>query len=235
MSDAHEQKIVVSENGPYVVTGSIPLSFQIITPNKFGQSWEWTEGNTFPPKATYKLCRCGKSASMPFCDATHKKIGFDGTETASRMPYADQAEILDGPTLELGDADGLCAFARFCDPSGKIWALIEQTDDPKKRELVIHEAMHCPAGRLTLRDKTDGEQIETELAPSIGLIEDPIVGCSGPLWIRGGITVESADGRPYEKRNRMTLCRCGASSKMPFCNGSHASIMFDDGLGDERE
>ena len=34
----------------------------------------------------------------------------------------------------------------------------------------------------------------------------------------------------YEGRNRVTLCRCGASSNKPFCDGSHASVKFDDGL-----
>lgn len=67
----------------------------------------------------------------------------------------------------------------------------------------------------------------------IGVVEDPALGCSGPLWVRGGITVEAADGKPYEKRNRVTLCRCGASDNKPFCNGSHASMKFDDGLMSE--
>jgi hypothetical protein len=48
-------------------------------------------------------------------------------------------------------------FARFCDPGGKIWGLIENTDDPKIRHLVIQEAMHCPSGRLTLLDKNTGK------------------------------------------------------------------------------
>ena len=72
--------------------------------------------------------------------------------------------------------------------------------------------------------------VEPTLPPSIGLVEDPALHCSGPLWVRGGIRVESADGRPYERRNRVTLCRCGASTNMPFCNGSHASIQFQDGI-----
>ena len=40
---------------------------------------------------------------MPFCDESHKRTGFDGTETASLVPYARQAEEFDGPTLVLSD------------------------------------------------------------------------------------------------------------------------------------
>jgi hypothetical protein len=116
----------------------------------------------------------------------------------------------------LSDAEELCAFACFCDPEGKIWSLIEQTDDPKLRELTIREANHCPAGRLAAHEKKTAKVIEHKLPPSIGVVEDPALGCSGPLWVRGGIPIESYDGKPYEIHNRVTLCRCGASSNMPF-------------------
>ena len=225
-----ETKIVVSKNGPYLVGGDIPLSIQVITPNKEGFSWDWVEAKTFATGLDYALCRCGRSKNKPFCDGTHEKIGFDGRETATRTPYARQAQEYDGPTLVLSDAEELCAFARFCDPAGKIWSLIEQTDNPKARELVIREANHCPAGRLVVHDKKTGKEIEHKLPPSIGIVEDPALGCSGPLWVRGGVRIESHDGKPYEMRNRVTLCRCGASANMPFCNGSHASIKFKDGL-----
>ena len=230
-SGESEPKIIVGKNGPYRVKGNIPLSIQVITPNKEGLSWEWKEAREFEvPEAGYSLCRCGHSNNKPFCDSTHAKIGFDGTETATRKPYARQAEILNGPTMTLSDAEGLCAFARFCDPGGQIWNLIEQTNDPKARDLVIREANHCPSGRLVVNDKKTGEEIEHDLPKSIGVIEDPALSVSGPLWVRGGIRVESENGKPYEIRNRVTLCRCGASSNMPFCNGSHASIKFKDGL-----
>ncbi len=230
MSKSSGRKIVVSKNGPYTVSGDIPMSIQIITPNEEGQSWDWEEGKTFKTSRQYDLCRCGHSKEKPFCDGTHSKIGFVGTEAATRRPYVRQAETFDGPALVLSDAEELCAFARFCDPGGKIWGLIGQTDDPEARRLVVREANHCPAGRLVVHEKKTGRDIEQKLPPSIGVVEDPAIGCSGPLWIRGGITVESADGTPYEVRNRVTLCRCGASANMPFCNGSHASIKFRDGL-----
>jgi CDGSH-type Zn-finger protein len=231
MVKSSEKKIVVSKDGPYVVSGDIPLTMQIISPNKEGLSWDWKQGKKFETEASeYSLCRCGYSNTKPFCDKTHSKIHFDGTESATRKPFVRQAETFDGPTLILKDAEELCAFARFCDPGGKIWSLIEQTDDPETRELAIREANHCPAGRLVVEDKATGKEIEHPLPQSIGLVEDPALGCSGPLWVRGGIRIESHDGKPYEPRNRATLCRCGSSSNMPFCNGSHASIKFRDGL-----
>ncbi len=225
-----KEKIVVRKNGPYLVSGDIPLQVQVITPDQEGSSWDWTPGQTFEVKSTYALCRCGHSKNKPFCDGAHSKIDFNGEETASREPYAERAEVMDGPTLELKDAEDLCAFARFCDPGGKIWSLIERTDDPKVRELTIREATHCPSGRLVLKDKKTGKEIEETLPPSIGVVEDPALKCSGPLWVRGGIAVVSADGFEYEVRNRITLCRCGASANKPFCDGSHARIKFNDGL-----
>jgi CDGSH-type Zn-finger protein len=223
-------RIVVSKDGPYAVSGEIPLSLQSIIPNKEGFSWDWKEGKAFKTEPEYHLCRCGQSGSKPFCDGTHKKVRFQGKETASRKPYPEQAETIEGPALELRDAEALCAFARFCDPAGKIWGLIEQTADPKARELAIREASHCPGGRLVVRDPKTGKEIEPELPPSIGVVEDPALGCSGPLWVRGGIPIESENGQPHEVRNRVTLCRCGASSNKPFCDGTHASIKFSDGL-----
>jgi len=230
MVEEREAKIVVSPHGPYRVVGKVPLSVQVITPNKKGESWDWTEGRRFEVEEEYFLCRCGQSGNKPFCDNSHLKVGFEGKETASRRPVERQSEHFDGPTHVLSDVENLCAFARFCDPGGKIWSLIERTDQPEVRDLVIREAAHCPSGRLVLHEKATGEAVEPSLPPSIGIVEDPALGVSGPLWVRGGVRVESADGKRYERRNRMTLCRCGASTNMPFCNGSHASIEFRDGL-----
>ncbi len=225
-----ETRIVVSENGPYVVYGPVPLTIQTIEPDREGMSWNWTPGRSFETPTPYKLCRCGQSKNKPFCDGSHLRVKFQGQETASRQPYARQAETIEGPAVTLQDAEELCAFARFCDPGGKIWSLIERSDDPATRELIEREASHCPSGRLVVFDKRKRTSLEPDLPPSIGIVEDPVMECSGPLWIRGGIRIESESGTPYEVRNRVTLCRCGASANKPFCNGSHASIRFQDGL-----
>jgi CDGSH-type Zn-finger protein len=223
-------KITVTPNGPYLVSGSVPLAKQHIVTNAEGESLDWREGHRYPVEAKYALCRCGQSSNKPFCDGTHQKVGFDGTETASRETVAAQAKTFPGPKLKLLDAESLCASGRFCDTFGQIWNLIERTDDPKARAIVEKQAAHCPAGRLVVVDEK-GHAIEPKLHPSIGLVEDTANEVAGPLWVRGGVPVVAADGKPYEVRNRQTLCRCGASQNKPFCDGSHVSIHFTDAAG----
>ena len=85
------RNITVSKDGPYLVSGSVPLAFQIIGVNDAGESIEWVESEKLRSADQYALCRCGASNTKPFCDGTHLKIGFDGTETASREPVLNQA------------------------------------------------------------------------------------------------------------------------------------------------
>ena len=222
-SEAPKAKIEITKDGPYLVHGGLPLGEQWIVTNAGGDSLDYREGKQHPAPTQYALCRCGQSGNKPFCDGSHSKAKFDGTETASREPYLKQAKTIEGPTLNLTDAEGLCAFARFCDPKGRIWNLVKQSDDPEARRLTEFEAAHCPAGRLVVWDKKTGKAIEPKFAPSLGLIEDTDKKVSGPIWVKGGIPVISANGKAYEVRNRVTLCRCGSSNNKPFCDGSHAA------------
>jgi CDGSH-type Zn-finger protein len=225
-SKNRDARVVVSKDGPYMVWGHVPLAKQTIVPDAEGGSEAWSESAAIKTPPKYALCRCGQSESKPFCDGSHAKADFDGTETASREPYLEQAKIFDGPTLNLTDAEQLCAFGRFCDPNGQVWNQVGRTDDPNVRSAFIRQVGHCPAGRLVAWDKATKTPLEPELPISIGLIEDPVEKCSGPLWLRGGVTVVSADGFEYERRNRVTLCRCGQSANKPLCDGTHARIKF---------
>jgi CDGSH iron-sulfur domain-containing protein 3 len=57
--------IKVRDNGPYKVTGPVRL----IDP----------DGNelAFDAERPIALCRCGRSRTKPFCDASHKEAGFE--------------------------------------------------------------------------------------------------------------------------------------------------------------
>jgi CDGSH-type Zn-finger protein len=221
-----EQKIKVLKNGPYEVSGKVPLSVENIVADENNVPDKWEKGKDCPLQENYRLCRCGKSKNKPYCDGSHIKTGFDGNETAGNLPYSEQAETIEGPELDLKDAQGFCASARFCHKSIGTWQLTENSDDPQNKKMAVESACNCPSGRLTAYDKKTGKPIEPEFTPSIGLVEDIPAGVSGPLWVRGGIQIESAQGYKYEKRNRVTLCRCGKSQNKPFCDGSHMESHF---------
>ena len=215
-------KIKVTENGPYIVTGGIPLSEQIIGADEEGYSAEWRSGKEYPQQETYALCRCGKSKNKPYCDGSHTKTRFNGEETSSHEPYAKIANRIDGPGLTLLDAPEYCAFARFCDRGDSVWSYTRGSNDMEAKKAAIAQARNCPSGRLVILEKKTNKIHEDGLEKSIVVVEDPQMGCPGPLWVRGGILIEGANGNPYEIRSRVTLCRCGKSGNKPFCDGSHA-------------
>ena len=220
------RKIAVTTDGPYLVTGEVPLHRETAVPNEEGDPLEWRQGEELQHGEDYALCRCGQSRNKPYCDGTHSQGGFDGTETCDRGKYREKCRTVAGPELELTDAEEYCAEARFCHPEGGTWHLVRHSEDRDRMELAIAQACNCPSGRLTVWK--DGEPIEPELEPSIGVMEDPGAGVGGPLRVKGGIEIESADGTPYETRNRVTLCRCGQSKNKPLCDGSHIRAGFKD-------
>ena len=61
MSD--DATIKVRDNGPYLVRG--PVKLMDVDGNEFMLTGE-----------AFVLCRCGHSATKPFCDSTHKTVGF---------------------------------------------------------------------------------------------------------------------------------------------------------------
>jgi CDGSH-type Zn-finger protein len=218
--EGEHQSIKVIKDGPYLVNRSVPLSIVKIIFDEEGTAREYHVVRRFPLKATYSLCRCGKSGNKPFCDGAHVRTGFKGKETRQGS-FDDGAEMIEGPNLILYDNRDLCVAARFCHRAGGVWALTQDSDDPEARKIAKQIVAACPSGRLVICDKRTGKTIEPRFRPSIQLIEDRGVKDSGPIWVRGGIPIISSKGKEYEVRNRVTLCRCGRSGNMPFCDGNH--------------
>ena len=103
-------RIKVSKDGPYIVTGGVPLTVNTIVVDDKGIPYEWKAGKNYPVEKLYELCRCGKSKTEPFCDNTHSRIGFDGTETASLKPYLSEAKVLEGSRPDIDrPAQALCS------------------------------------------------------------------------------------------------------------------------------
>jgi CDGSH-type Zn-finger protein len=51
---------------------------------------------------------------------------------------------------------------------------------------------------------------------------------NGPLLVEGETQLIDQNGKAYVLQNAMkfALCRCGGSSKKPFCDGTHANNGF---------
>ncbi|MDO5044178.1 MAG: CDGSH iron-sulfur domain-containing protein [Coriobacteriia bacterium] len=224
---ADNPKIKIIKDGPYKVSGDIPLKEGFIVPHLKG--YVLKDGKTFDHEETYYLCRCGHSKTMPFCDGSHAKHGFDGTETASRKPYEERAAIQEGEGINLAD-DGRCSLYRFCHgyDGHSAWELTDMSADKAYADAARFHASECAAGRLTIIEK-NGEVFENEYEKEIYVIQDPEKGVSSGFVARGGIDLEAADGELYENRNRYMLCRCGESKTKPFCRADHILSNFDDG------
>ncbi|SDJ82918.1 CDGSH iron-sulfur domain-containing protein [Sediminibacillus albus] len=63
MSGNNKTIIQVRDNGSILVKGDVELLD--------------AEGNVYETKPAFSLCRCGASSNKPFCDGTHKEIGFE--------------------------------------------------------------------------------------------------------------------------------------------------------------
>jgi CDGSH-type Zn-finger protein len=49
----------------------------------------------------------------------------------------------------------------------------------------------------------------------------------GPLLVNGVCTIVDKDGNETQKEGMTALCRCGRSSKKPYCDGAHRGTNFD--------
>jgi CDGSH-type Zn-finger protein len=219
--------IKVTPNGPYVVSGAVPLTERYPAMSVHGEPLEWDPvGANIPGRTVrqnYALCRCGNSGDKPFCDGTHARVGFDGTLTADRRPTASRRRTFVGEGVVMTDDPSLCIHIGFCTTRlSSVWQMIKHTDDPEVRARLRTMVHHCPSGRLVVSPSEDAQAEEPEFIPSVAIVPD------GPLWVRGGIPVEAPDGFTYEVRNRVTLCRCGHSKNKPYCDGTHAEVGFTD-------
>ena len=222
MSNDKEIRIRVMKDGPYQVSGVDLLKMRIKS-NAAGRPVGWEHGPIIEHGVSYQLCRCGHSSNKPFCDWAHSSKGFDGTETANLEPIAKQRKSYEGNRLILTDDKTICVHAGFCvTEKTEIWDLINETTNSEARAELIQMVRNCPSGHLEYLEPLNDLPVEENLPKEIGVIED------GPLYVRGQIEVEAALGQTYEVRNRVTLCRCGASKNKPFCDGMHTEMGFRD-------
>jgi uncharacterized Fe-S cluster protein YjdI len=122
----------------------------------------------------------------------------------------------------------VCIHSKIC------WTELREVFDPFVRpwinmdgstlERIVEQVRKCPSGALSyeMKDGTN-QEIKTEAA-SIMNIE---IASNGPILIKTSCAIKHSDGREEVKEGITALCRCGASSNKPYCDGSHKKIGFE--------
>lgn len=131
-------------------------------------------------------------------------------------------EYQNGDTTVVWKPD-LCYHSKNCvnslpsvfDPVRKPWIAAENATEKELRNAIEK----CPSGALSYRVK--GAQ---ENRNNMAVIIEPLK--NGPVVIKGKLSLKLANGKQDLEQETIALCRCGASSKKPFCDGSHLNIDF---------
>ncbi len=218
-------RIKVQPHGPYVVTGGMRLTRRRAITSEHDEPMTWHTVERLDSAEVVALCRCGGSATKPFCDGTHATLGFAGTETAPTSTYDERSKTYEATGVVMRDDRSICEHAGFCgNRVTNVWKMVRgsATDDSVVRSQLMSMIERCPSGALTYRVDAQGPDVEPELPVEIGVVDD------GPYFVTGGPPVDRADGAPMEARNRVTLCRCGGSKNKPLCDGTHKEIGFTD-------
>lgn len=87
--------------------------------------------------------------------------------------------------------------------------------DEGKAEEIARTIDTCPSGALTYHRKDGGMEEQTPQVNTARPWQD------GPTEFRGDIHIAG-----HDPRKRATLCRCGMSQNMPFCDNSHIEAGF---------
>jgi thiamine pyrophosphate-dependent acetolactate synthase large subunit-like protein/CDGSH-type Zn-finger protein len=209
MSDAENPTIKPLKNGPLQVTGLA----------RFTNS----RGEPIVTKKVISLCRCGASKNKPFCDGTHKAIGWEDAKTDDRVP--DKLDEYSGDGHTILDNRGICSHAGYCtDGLPSVWrAGVEPWIDPNgapadRAQSVIRR---CPSGALSYEQ---GGAVHNSFSDTAEIR----VSRNGPFRVRGGVALQDVAVGEGASREHYALCRCGASRNKPFCDGSHWYVGFQD-------
>jgi CDGSH-type Zn-finger protein/truncated hemoglobin YjbI/ferredoxin len=212
-------RIVVAENGPYLVTNAAAVRSHLGEPL------------TAPPQLA--LCRCGESGDKPFCDGSHARTGFSGARDPRRVP--DRRDTYPGTQLTIFDNRGICQHSGLC--TDRLPVVFRADGEPfvapsgGRMDEIVRAVRECPSGALSLA--FDGAEAR-DLADWHGLREQAIEVClDGPYRVTGALPLADAAGTQVPRaagssREHYALCRCGHSRNKPFCSGMHWYVRFRD-------
>lgn len=140
---------------------------------------------------------------------------------------ADKIHSYRGATLTVLFDAGRCIHAGECvrglpnvfAPAQKPWV----NPDGASATAVMNVVERCPSGALQYAFSNGARSERPSRPGAVTVVPD------GPLQLRGDVVItQGADATEIERGTRFALCRCGASQRKPFCDGSHGAAGFRD-------
>ncbi|MBS1492324.1 MAG: (4Fe-4S)-binding protein [Bacteroidetes bacterium] len=106
-------------------------------------------------------------------------------------------------------------------PTIRPWVQLDKSTTDK----IVETVKNCPSGALSYKynDEVKSEKVQPMENPSVRIE----VTNNGPLMVTGSAVIINKDGTETIKEGKFALCRCGQSSRKPFCDGTHKTITFD--------
>jgi CDGSH-type Zn-finger protein/truncated hemoglobin YjbI len=215
--------IQTARNGPYLVTNVRHLRNHL--------------GEQIPAPPQVALCRCGASATKPFCDGSHASNGFTDAKDPKRVP--DRLDTYPGVRVTVLDNRGTCQHSGLC--TDRLATVFRAGQEPfvapsgARMDEIVSTVRNCPSGALGFALDGQDERGPVDWGdtrePAIEVTKD------GPYRVTGGIALAGADATDVARNagassEHFAVCRCGHSRNKPFCSGMHWYVDFRDPVPD---
>jgi uncharacterized Fe-S cluster protein YjdI len=127
----------------------------------------------------------------------------------------DEVTIVWKPKTCIHSAKCVHGLPEVFKPNEKRWIQMENATS----DAIVDAVKRCPSGALTYYMNADGKPNDKEQT-QMEVIEVEVID-GGPLMVYGALNLKHANGRGELKNRATAFCRCGKTSNIPFCDGTH--------------
>ena len=129
-----------------------------------------------------------------------------GVFDPGRRPWVDMSGASTGQIIET---------VNMCPTEALTW---KWNDEEKNKSIDLNQTNHINFRRpeLGIVDQIEENPVSVKIMPD------------GPLVIKGSFTLHYSGYQKEVQESLISLCRCGSSNHLPFCDGMHRKTGFND-------